>query len=73
MQRLGAGTGPEAGREQGVKTTPTPLPQSCSPVVKKLPPSTGDVGSIPGWGTKIPHSRGQLGAHVATTEPAHHD
>ena len=26
------------------------------PVVKNLPSSAGDVGSIPGWGTKIPHA-----------------
>ena len=25
------------------------------PVVKKLSPNAGDVGSIPGWGTEIPH------------------
>ena len=30
------------------------------PVVKNLPFSTGDVGSIPGWGTKILHVTGQL-------------
>ena len=26
------------------------------PVVKNLPCNAGDKGSIPGWGTKIPHS-----------------
>ena len=26
------------------------------PVVKTLPSNTGDVGSIPGWGGKIPHA-----------------
>ena len=26
------------------------------PVVKNLPCNAGDTGSIPGWGTKIPHS-----------------
>ena len=26
------------------------------PVVKNLPSSAGDVGSIPGQGTKIPHA-----------------
>ena len=31
-----------------------------SPVVKNPPSSEGDVGSIPGWGTKIPHAAGQL-------------
>ena len=28
------------------------------PVVKTLPSNTGDMGSIPGWGTKIPHAVG---------------
>ena len=31
-----------------------------SPVVKNLPSSARDAGSIPGWGTKIPHAAGQL-------------
>ena len=30
------------------------------PVVKNLPSNAGDVGSIPGGGTKIPHAMGQL-------------
>ena len=30
------------------------------PVVKDPPSSAGDVGSIPGRGTKIPHAAGQL-------------
>ena len=30
------------------------------PVVKNLPCNAGDVGSIPGQGTKIPHAAGQL-------------
>ena len=30
------------------------------PVVKNLPCCAGDVGSIPGQGTKIPHDLGQL-------------
>ena len=25
------------------------------PVVKNLPCNAGDMGSFPGWGTKIPH------------------
>ena len=29
-----------------------------SPVVKTLPSNAGDVGSIPGWGDKIPHASG---------------
>ena len=28
------------------------------PVVKNLPSNARDVGSIPGWGTKIPHALG---------------
>ena len=30
------------------------------PMVKNLPSNAGDVGSIPGLGTKIPHAAGQL-------------
>ena len=40
------------------------------PVVKNLPSSGGDVGLIPGWGTKIPHATGQLNPCDTTTEPA---
>ena len=29
-------------------------------VVKNSPPIAGDVGSIPGWGTEIPHAVWQL-------------
>ena len=29
-------------------------------VVKNLPYNAGDVGSNPGWGTKIPHATAQL-------------
>ena len=28
------------------------------PVVNNLPSKAGDLGSIPGWGTKIPHATG---------------
>ena len=28
-------------------------------VVKSLPCNAGDVGSVPGWGTKIPYAPGQ--------------
>ena len=31
---------------------------SGSPVVKISPSNAGSVGSIPGWGTKIPHATG---------------
>ena len=38
------------------------------PVVKNPPSNAGDVGSIPGQGTKISHAAGQLSFH-ATTKP----
>ena len=43
------------------------------PVVENLPSNAGDTGLIPGWGTKIPHARGQLCPSTATTEPVHHN
>ena len=36
------------------------------PVVKNPPSNAGDTGSIPGWGTKIPHDTGQLSPHATT-------
>ena len=37
-------------------------------IKKKNPPSNaGEMGSIPGWGTKIPHASRQLS--MSTTEP----
>ena len=41
------------------------------PVVKNLPYNAGDLGSIPGQGTKIPHATGQLSPRATTTELAH--
>ena len=38
-------------------------------MAKDPPPDEGDSGSIPGQGTKIPHSAGQLSLRAATTEP----
>ena len=35
-------------------------------VVKNLPCNAGDVGSIPGQGTKIPHAAGQLSPWATT-------
>ena len=35
-------------------------------VVKNLPCSTGDITSIPGWGTKIPHALEQLSPRATT-------
>ena len=42
------------------------------PVLKNLPSNAWDVGSVPGWGTKIPHDIGQLNSHAATKEPVSH-
>ena len=39
------------------------------PVVKNPPSNAGDVGSIPGQGTKIPHATGQVSPRALTTEP----
>ena len=41
---------------------------SASPVVQC---NAGDLGLIPGQGTKILHASEQLGLHTATTEPVH--
>ena len=41
------------------------------PVVKNPPSNEGYMGSILGWGTKIPHATGQLSLHAATTKPTH--
>ena len=41
------------------------------PVIKNLPSKAAHGGSIPGWGTKIPHARGQLSPELASTEPIH--
>ena len=38
------------------------------PVVKDPPYNAGDAGSIPGWGTGIPHASGQLSPSATTTE-----
>ena len=35
-------------------------------VVKNLPCNAGDVGSIPGWETKIPHATEQQNQPAAT-------
>ena len=37
-------------------------------VVKNLPANAGDIGSVPGWRTKIPHALEQLGLRAAITE-----
>ena len=38
----------------------------CGPVVKNLPCNAGDMGLIPGEGTKMPHARKQLGLRAIT-------
>ena len=38
------------------------------PVVKNPPSNARDMGSIPGWGTKITHAMGQLRPCATTTE-----
>ena len=38
------------------------------PAVKNLPSNTGDTGSIPGQGTKIPHTVGQGSPRAAATD-----
>ena len=40
------------------------------PMIKNPPSYAGDVGSIPGWETKIPHATGELSLH-ATNYRAH--
>ena len=37
-------------------------------MVRNLPSSAGDVGSIPGWGTKIPCALGKLSPSATTRE-----
>ena len=44
-----------------------------APVAKNLPSNAGSMGSIPGWGTKIPHAMGQLSLHAITKEPTCHN
>ena len=41
----------------------------AGPVVKNPPSNAGDVGSISGQGTKIPHATGQVSHHTATKRP----
>ena len=39
------------------------------PVVKNPSANAGDVGSIPGRGTRIPHAAEELNLHATATEP----
>ena len=43
----------------------------AGPVVNSLPSYSGDVGSIPGLVTKIPHAMGQLSSQAKTRESPH--
>ena len=38
-------------------------------MVQNLPSNEGNMGSISGWRTKIPHATGQLSLRAAATEP----
>ena len=58
-------------RKMQIKTTMRHFPGG--PVVSNLPSNAGDVGSIPGWGTKIPHAVRQLRLHAVTNEPVRHN
>ena len=40
-------------------------------MVKNPPSNAGDMGLIPGPGTKFPHATGQLSPCGTTTEPMH--
>ena len=41
------------------------------PVVRNSLSNAGDTGLIPGWGTKTPHSTGQLNPRTSARKPAH--
>ena len=42
----------------------------AGPLVKNPPCIVGNLGSIPGQGTEISHTKEQLNPHTATTEPS---
>ena len=56
-------------RSSGLKNTSGGGLPWC-PVVKNPPSNTGDTGSIPGQGTKIPQAQEQVSPHTARKEPA---
>ena len=41
-------------------------------MVKNLACRAGNLGSIPGWGTKISHAAGQLSLSATAGESMHH-
>ena len=56
---------------QGPKDSPSRVKDSapglpCGSVVRNTPSNAGDMGLIPGQGTKIPHASGQLSLCAAT-------
>ena len=59
-------------RTQAILRFPRDFPDG--PVVKNPPCKAGNMGSIPSWGTKIPHAEEQLSQLAATTVPTclHH-
>ena len=40
-------------------------------MVENSPCNARDAGSVPGWGTEIPHAAGQLSLRATTTELEH--
>ena len=44
---------------------------SGSPVVKTPHSQCSGIGSIPGWGSKMPHITEQLSGRIATSESEH--
>ena len=52
-------------RSNGVITVSGPYRDFPGPVVKNLPSNAGDMGLIPGLGTKISHAVGQPSPWVA--------
>ena len=54
-----------------LKAGPSDFPGG--PVVKNSLCNAGDLSSIPGRGTKIPHATEQLNLGAATTEPRCHN
>ena len=46
---------------------------SVGPVVRNPPCNAGDMGSVPDWGTKIPHATGQLSLCAITAEFESHN
>ena len=67
MVHLGASGLKHTGRED-VFTAENSRDSPGRSVVKNPPCHAGEKGSVPGWGTKIPHASGQLSPSAATTK-----